>query len=77
MVYVSDLMVPRPKSVSLKICEMIKLTFRPSIQQHQTPLLPAKRKGAYRPHSRSPQSAHHARKEEDLCKLSGSLRDEL
>jgi len=67
----------RPDGPSSKIGKLgihcnAKLTFRPPIQQYQAPLLPAKRKGAYRPHSRSSQSADHAWQEEDLCKLSCS-----
>jgi hypothetical protein len=77
MVFVSDPMGLLPKLVGLESTKIIKLTSRPPIQQHQAPLLPAKRKGAYRSHSRSPKSANHARQEEDLCKLSGLLRDEL
>ena len=75
MVYVSGLMVHRQRSVSSESTEPAKLTFRPSIQQHKTPLLPAKREGAHRPHPRSPQSAHHARQEEDLCELDISNRE--
>jgi hypothetical protein len=69
----------RPDGPSSKIGKLnsipdpSKLTLRPLIQQHQAPLLPAKRKGAYRSHSRSPKSANHARQEENICKLTGPL----
>jgi len=66
---------PSSKIGKLGIHRNAKLTFRPSIQQHQTPLLSAKREGAHRPHSRSSQSAYHARQEEDLCKLHKSNRE--
>jgi hypothetical protein len=51
------------------IPDLSKLTLRPPFQQHKAPILSAKRKGAYRSHSRSPQSAHHAWQEEDFREL--------
>jgi hypothetical protein len=72
MVYVSDPMGLLPKLVSLESTETTKLTSRPPIQQHQAPLLPAKRKGAYRSYSRSPKSANHARQEENICELTNT-----
>lgn len=74
----------RPDGPSSKIGKLeltrreSKLTDRPTLQQYQTLVLSAERKGAYSPHSRSPQSANHVGQEEDLGELRTSRsRDKL